>query len=80
MISGAAATTLGAPTWKATARSTPRMSLGGRSLLQRVGDLPGVGGGRRVERDQRRDFHQRVRARVEARALAAQVAQPDRRL
>src|SRR6188472_1461202 len=54
--------------------------LRGGAVGQRVGDLPRVRGRGRVERDQRRDLHERERTRIEARRLELRLAQADRPL
>src|SRR3981081_1006622 len=53
---------------------------GGRSFLERVRDLPRVGGRRRIEGDQRSDLDEREGAPVQAAALAIELTQTDRLL
>src|SRR4051812_42711218 len=51
--------------------------LGGGAVLEGVGDLPDVRGGRCVERDERGDLHQRECPRIQPGPLQLRLAQAD---
>ena len=76
MSSGAAAITRGPPTCGQIARSTPMQVLRRGARGERVGDLPQVRGGRRVEGDEGSDLDERKSAGVEA--AAGLLAFPER--